>query len=139
MIFKSKGTLNHSFKNLFILTLLIAICFQPINNVFILVNFKIDQALIEKTLCEQRENQIDCHGTCHLTKQLNQSNSSDQEQQLQILEIKSLEFHQNSQQFHLNKVLTLEAQNMNFNIVTSNISGPEIKIPTPPPRLYVFT
>lgn len=110
------------------------------NNALILVNFKIDQALIEKTLCEQREKQIDCHGTCHLTKQLNQTNTSNQEQQLQVLEIKSLEFYPNSHEFDLNNgVLALKAQNMNFKKPSCTMMDAETKNPTPPPRLLMFT
>lgn len=44
-----------------------------INTLVIIGDFMVNQAVIAKNLCVQKENQKGCNGKCHLSKQLKQS------------------------------------------------------------------
>lgn len=46
-----------------------------INNVVIVTDFVVNQDLIAKTLCVQKDDQKGCNGKCHLAKQLVKSNT----------------------------------------------------------------
>ncbi|MDO5979313.1 hypothetical protein [Flavivirga spongiicola] len=54
--------------------LVIMLFAHNINTLTIIGDFIINQDFIAKTLCIQKENQQGCHGKCHLTKQLAESN-----------------------------------------------------------------
>ena len=44
-----------------------------INTLMIVGDFMVNQAMIAKTLCVQKDNQQGCNGKCHLSKELKQS------------------------------------------------------------------
>jgi len=47
--------------------------------VTIIVNFKINQDFIAKVLCVDKDKpESNCHGTCHLSKQLSETDNDDQ-------------------------------------------------------------
>ena len=46
---------------------------QNINTLVIVGDFMVNQAMIAKTLCVQKDNQQGCNGKCHLSKQIKQS------------------------------------------------------------------
>lgn len=45
-----------------------------INNLVIIGDFMVNQAVIAKNFCVQKENQQGCNGKCHLVKQLKENN-----------------------------------------------------------------
>jgi len=62
---------------------------NSLNNAIIIGDFIINQDLIAKTLCIQKEAQKGCNGKCQLNKELVQSNT-DSNSELPILETKRL-------------------------------------------------
>ncbi|MBT8245691.1 MAG: hypothetical protein HKP48_00255 [Winogradskyella sp.] len=55
-----------------------------INTILIITDFIINQDIIAKTLCIQKEEQKGCNGKCQLRKELSETNSQDKNQPLQI-------------------------------------------------------
>lgn len=66
------GVIN-KFTALFLTFVILA---NNINNVIIVTDFIINQEIIAKTLCIQKENQKGCMGKCQLKKELTQNNTS---------------------------------------------------------------
>ncbi|MCA0152635.1 hypothetical protein [Winogradskyella vincentii] len=55
-----------------------------INTIVVVTDFVINQDLIAKTLCIQKEEQKGCNGKCQLNKQLKEANNQGENQPLQI-------------------------------------------------------
>jgi len=72
------------------LILSIILLTHNINNAIIIGDFIINQDIIAKTLCIQKEEQKGCNGKCQLRKELSQNNNSDSNSESQIPETKRM-------------------------------------------------
>ncbi|UYQ93507.1 hypothetical protein MKQ68_00135 [Chitinophaga horti] len=58
-------------KYLFTIPLIIGLLMQTFSKELIMVGFKVNQAIIERALCENKSRpELQCHGKCQLKKQL---------------------------------------------------------------------
>lgn len=110
---------------------LIITFYKPI----VLSNFLIHREYIIKSLCVQKDNQIDCYGKCQLKKML--KNTSDEDHLLN--DLKNLErlfeidfFLQNIVQFKKNQLIDDEICVVVYN---KHIVRPVLEVKTPPPQM----
>ena len=83
-------TNKHSLSAIFLAFILFT---YNINNVVIVIDFLINQDIIAKTLCIQKEAQKGCNGKCQLVKELNlNTNTSNKEAPLQNNKITLVEY-----------------------------------------------
>ncbi len=67
-------------RTLAIYSILFAFIFQLGNRIYVMVNFKINQDYIAENLCEKKdEPESCCEGSCHLTKELNKVEETEQQ------------------------------------------------------------
>jgi hypothetical protein len=107
-----------------------------INNAFIIGDFIINQDIIAKTLCIQKEEQKGCNGKCQLRKELSQNIDSDSNSESQIPETKRvvLDFY-NITNSRIIKPLWLWSLNTKHKIITHSNLPTSIyyDVDTPPP------
>ena len=66
------------------IVLLISLLSANLSNVLVFAGFKMNQAYIAKTLCENRDKPVVmCGGTCYLKKKLKQAEENEQKQERQ--------------------------------------------------------
>ena len=118
------------------LILSIILLTHNINNAIIIGDFIINQDIIAKTLCIQKEEQKGCNGKCQLRKELSQNNNSDSNSESQIPETKrmALDFYNIT---NSNNVKSQWAWSLNtkHKIITSSNIPTSIyyDVDTPPP------
>ena len=107
-----------------------------INTLAIIGDFVVNQDLIAKTLCIQKEDQKGCNGKCQLRKELN-TNTSNSNSDLPYQESKRLALDV----FYLSDISTIEVNNLVSVILKPKIitKSPKIikmylEIDTPPPN-----
>lgn len=109
-----------------------------INNVVIVTNFVINQEVIAKTLCIQKENQKGCNGKCQLTIELAENNTnSNQNAPLPDNERTHLDFFVINTFRHLNVEEFSQISQLHSNLYYK-IKAPTTgfyTIDTPPPNL----
>ena len=109
---------------------------QNINTLVIIGDFVVNQDIIAKTLCIQKEEQKGCNGKCQLRKELAQSTTeSNSDAPAQERERISLDT------FCVSSINTIENQSLILNsekektaIQTPKISTMHLEIDTPPPN-----
>jgi hypothetical protein len=117
-------------------SILIVILFtNNINTLAIIGDFIVNQELIAKTLCIQKEDQQGCNGKCHLKNQLAQNNSdSNNSSPLQKNERTTLDiycvFYQYTFDLNLKEGVLSKVINQH---TTSRIIKTPIQVETPPP------
>ncbi|MCF6294596.1 MAG: hypothetical protein L3J25_02765 [Flavobacteriaceae bacterium] len=118
------------------LILSIILLTHNINNAIIIGDFIINQDIIAKTLCIQKEEQKGCNGKCQLRKELSQNINSDSNSESQIPETKrmALDFYNIT---NSNNVKSQWAWSLNTKhkiITNSNIpTSIYYDVDTPPP------
>ncbi len=119
------------------LILSIILLTHNINNAIIIGDFIINQDIIAKTLCIQKEEQKGCNGKCQLRKELSQNNNSDSNSESQIPETKrmALDFYNIT---NSNNVKSQWAWSLNtkHKIITNSNNIPTsiyYDVDTPPP------
>ncbi|SDS57332.1 hypothetical protein [Winogradskyella sediminis] len=120
------------------LFLTFALLANNINNLVIVTDFVINQDLIAKTLCIQKEEQKGCNGKCQLTKQLVENNTdpnsdtplpSSNRTQLDVFIIASISAHTTEANFQVSSLQNTIDYRQN-----EPTSGFYV-IDTPPPNL----
>ncbi len=76
---------------LFAFFIIAALIVQGSGRLFILINFKLHQAYIASTLCENRDKpEMKCNGNCHLKKELRKNDEREQKQQPPNIELREV-------------------------------------------------
>ncbi len=127
------SAIAHKITAFFLVFILFA---QNINTLVIIGDFMVNQALIAKTLCIQKEKQQGCNGKCQLRKELKENNSdSNSELPFQKTERLSLDV------FCMSDINVIDIPFINLvktqvNTIYSNqrISKLYLEIDTPPPN-----
>ncbi|RKE98152.1 hypothetical protein [Ichthyenterobacterium magnum] len=109
---------------------------QNINTLVIIGDFVVNQDIIAKTLCIQKEEQKGCNGKCQLRKELAQSSTKSnsdapvQERERLVLDI----FCVTSINTVKNQFITSHLKRQKTTIQTPKISSLYLEIDTPPPN-----
>ncbi len=117
--------------------LTIALLFNNIKTVVIVADFVINQDIIAKTLCIQKDEQKGCNGKCQLRKELKESNSNTPNNPLQKTERTQLdvfvffsEKHSTEEQIIINN-----DRSSQVNFYSKSTISKYYDIDTPPPIL----
>lgn len=117
--------------------LTIALLFNNIKTVVIVADFVINQDIIAKTLCIQKDEQKGCNGKCQLRKELKESNSNTPNNPLQKTERTRLdvfvffsEKHSTEEQIIINN-----DRSSQVNFYSKSTISKYYDIDTPPPIL----
>lgn len=121
----------------FAIILTIALLFNNIKTVVIVADFVINQDIIAKTLCIQKDEQKGCNGKCQLRKELKESNSNTPNNPLQKTERTQLdvfvffsEKHSTEEQIIINN-----NRSSQVNFYSKSTISKYYDIDTPPPIL----
>lgn len=121
----------------FAIILTIALLFNNIKTVVIVADFVINQDIIAKTLCIQKDEQKGCNGKCQLRKELKESNSNTPNNPLQKTERTRLdvfvffsEKHSTEEQIIINN-----NRSSQVNFYSKSTISKYYDIDTPPPIL----
>jgi len=121
----------------FAIILTIALLFNNIKTVVIVADFVINQDIIAKTLCIQKDEQKGCNGKCQLRKELKESNSNTPNNPLQKTERTQLdvfvffsEKHSTEEQIIINN-----DRSSQVNFYSKSTISKYYDIDTPPPIL----
>lgn len=121
----------------FAIILTIALLFNNIKTVVIVADFVINQDIIAKTLCIQKDEQKGCNGKCQLRKELKESNSNTSNNPLQKTERTRLdvfvffsEKHSTEEQIIINN-----DRSSQVNFYAKSTISKYYDIDTPPPIL----
>lgn len=121
----------------FAIILTIALLFNNIKTVVIVADFVINQDIIAKTLCIQKDEQKGCNGKCQLRKELKESNSNTPNNPLQKTERTRLdvfvffsEKHNTEEQIIINN-----DRSSQVNFYSKSTISKYYDIDTPPPIL----
>jgi len=115
------------------LFLALALLFDSLNTFIIVTDFIINQDIIAKTLCIQKEEQQGCNGKCHLRKELNKTPEENNKQPFQAQQITELSnFIITTFQNSLDKSVSIKTrkkvthffQNLNPRLFVFNITHP---------------
>lgn len=128
----NKITLHKSF--VYILTIILLA--YNIKTVSIIVDFKINQNTIAKTLCVQKENQKGCLGKCQLVKALKKDLQTQDEAPLQNNKniTLNINFLQPVNEINIHFLYKLKS-NCNYNSLTQNNIVKHYKVRIPPPKV----
>ncbi|TXD83053.1 hypothetical protein ESY86_11195 [Subsaximicrobium wynnwilliamsii] len=115
--------------------LVFMLCFQNVNTLFIVGDFMVNQALIAKTLCVQKENQQGCNGKCQLRKELSENTqTSKPEAPAQDYKRLTLDVFYLSENLHDSQVFCLRSRKENIKLATPKLCKLYLDIDTPPPN-----
>ncbi len=121
----------------FAIILTIVLLFNNIKTVVIVADFVINQDIIAKTLCIQKDEQKGCNGKCQLRKELKESNSNTPNNPLQKTERTRLdvfvffsEKHSTEEQIIINN-----DRSSQVNFYSKSTISKYYDIDTPPPIL----
>ncbi|WP_417871028.1 hypothetical protein [Winogradskyella sp.] len=121
----------------FAIILTIVLLFNNIKTVVIVADFVINQDIIAKTLCIQKDDQKGCNGKCQLRKELKESNSNTPNNPLQKTERTQLdvfvffsEKHSTEEQIIINN-----DRSSQVNFYSKSTISKYYDIDTPPPIL----
>ena len=108
-----------------------------INTIVIVTDFIINQDIIAKTLCIQKEEQKGCLGKCQLRKELAENNSSsDSDSPLNTVERIQLDLFLAYDMISLtNNFQIVESNSINTILRTRSTSQGFSEVDTPPPNL----
>jgi hypothetical protein len=124
-------------RKVFSITMTMLFLLVSFQQALIIVHFKLNQKNIEQEFCVNKTKpELQCHGKCHLKKELEKSDNTDLEltsigKKIDMTLISNIEF----------KVLVLKAINSNKEIFYKEFGQVEpcLEIFVPPPILYFFT
>ncbi len=117
--------------------LTIALLFNNIKTVVIVADFVINQDIIAKTLCNQKDEQKGCNGKCQLRKELKESNSNTPNNPLQKTERTRLDVFVFFSEKHSTEVQIIinNDRSSQVNFYSKSTISKYYDIDTPPPIL----
>ena len=117
--------------------LTIALLFNNIKTVVIVADFVINQDIIAKTLCIQKDEQKGCNGKCQLRKELKESNSNTPNNPLQKTERTRLDVFVFFSEKHITEeqIIINNDRSSQVNFYSKSTISKYYDIDTPPPIL----
>lgn len=103
------------------------------SNVFIYLNFKVNQDEIAKTLCIQKEmKENKCNGKCYLAKQLKKEAEKEKQESSNIKEKQELVYIHSNPQHHFAPIISIEKTRILISRYCENPKSIPISIFRPP-------
>ena len=121
----------------FAIILTIVLLFNNIKTVVIVADFVINQDIIAKTLCIQKDEQKGCNGKCQLRKELKESNSNTPNNPLQKTERTRLDVFVFFSEKHITEeqIIINNDRSSQVNFYAKSTISKYYDIDTPPPIL----